>query len=196
MPNYGHLSLSCTKIERPSPLEKPSCKVRLFANRHSRKYRQKVTATTLSPTASHPDFQLLAQTAHVRFHGRKRVHARLCQQDRTQRPTRRNRGPSSLQTQHSFVLPAKSSPKEQPEEADARLWRVSASSGVAAPLGCVILSLVFQHCVLLLSMWNSHTTQTDWYRHSRLVLHAVEPPTSGHRNGPLIVYCSVWQILY
>jgi len=29
-------------------------------------------------------------------------------------------------------------PKEQPEEADARLWRVSASSGVAAPLGCVI----------------------------------------------------------
>jgi len=36
------------------------------------------------------------------------------------------------------VLPAKSPPKEQPEEADARLWRVSASSGVAAPLGCVI----------------------------------------------------------
>ena len=68
--------------------------------------------------------------------------------------------------------------------------------GAAAPLGCVILSLVFQHCVLLLSMWNSHTTQTDWYHHSRLVLHAVEPPTSGHRNGLLIVYCSVWQILY
>ena len=68
--------------------------------------------------------------------------------------------------------------------------------GATAPLGCVILSLVFQHCVLLLSMWNSHTTQTDWYHHSRLVLHAVEPPTSGHQNGPLIVYCSVWQILY
>ena len=63
--------------------------------------------------------------------------------------------------------------------------------GVAAPLGCVILSLVFQHCVLLLSMWNSHTTQTDWYHHSRLVLHAVEPPTSGHQNGPLVVCCSV-----
>ena len=28
--------------------------------------------------------------------------------------------------------------KEQPEEADARLRRVSASSGTAAPLGCVI----------------------------------------------------------
>ena len=66
--------LSCTKIERPSPLEKPSCKVRLFANRHSCKYRQKVTATTLSQTASDRVFQLLAQTAHVRFRERKRVH--------------------------------------------------------------------------------------------------------------------------
>ena len=37
-----------------------------------------------------------------------------------------------------LMLPAKLPPKEQPEEADARLWRVSASSGVAAPLGCVI----------------------------------------------------------
>ena len=40
------------------------CKVRLFANRYSRKYRQKVTVTTLFPTA----FQLLPQTPHVRFH--------------------------------------------------------------------------------------------------------------------------------
>ena len=48
-------------------------------------------------------------------------------------------GPSSPQTQHGFVLPAKLPPKEQPEEADARLCRVSASSGVAAPLGCVII---------------------------------------------------------
>ena len=45
--------------------------------------------------------------AHARFHRQKRVHTRLRQQDRTQRPTRRNRGPSSLQTQHGFVLPAK-----------------------------------------------------------------------------------------
>ena len=62
--------LSCTKIERPLPLEKPSCKVRLFANRHSRKYRQKVTATTMFQTASHCAFQLLAQTAHVCFTGK------------------------------------------------------------------------------------------------------------------------------
>ena len=71
MPNYGHLSLSCTKIERPSPLEKPSCKVQFFAQNRSRNYRQKVTATTLFQTVSHPDFQLLAQTAHVCFHRRK-----------------------------------------------------------------------------------------------------------------------------
>ena len=84
--------LSCTKIERPSPLEKPSCKVQLFAQNRSRNYRQKVTATTLFQTASYSDFQLLVQTAHVRFHGRKWVHTRPCSKDRTQRHTRRNRG--------------------------------------------------------------------------------------------------------
>ncbi len=60
--------LSCAKIERPSPLEKPSCKVRFFAQNRSRKYRQKVTATTLTPSAFHRVFQLFAQTAHVCFH--------------------------------------------------------------------------------------------------------------------------------
>ena len=84
--------LSCAKIERPSPLEKPSCKVRFFAQTHSHEYRQKVTATTLFQTVSHPDFQLLAQTPHVCFRSRKRVHTRLSEKDRTQRLTRRNRG--------------------------------------------------------------------------------------------------------
>ena len=84
--------LSCTKIERPSLLEKPSCKVRLFVQNRSRKYRQKVTVTTLFQTAFHRIFQLLPQTAHVCFHGRKWVHTRLSEKDRTQRLTRRNRG--------------------------------------------------------------------------------------------------------
>ena len=48
--------LSCTKIERPSPLEKTSCKVRLFVQNRSRKYRPKVTGTTLFQNVSHPDF--------------------------------------------------------------------------------------------------------------------------------------------
>ena len=84
--------LSCAKIERPSPLEKPSCKVRLFVQNRSRKYRPKVTVTTLFQTAFHPDFQLLPQTAHVCFRGRKWVHTRLSEKDRTQGHTRRNRG--------------------------------------------------------------------------------------------------------
>ena len=86
--------LSCAKIERPSPPEKPPCKVRLFVQTHSHEYRQKVTATTLFQTVSHPDFQLLAQTAHVCFHGRKWVHTRLSGKNRTQGHTRRNRGVS------------------------------------------------------------------------------------------------------
>ena len=98
MPNYGYLSLSCAKIERPSPLRKPSCKVRLFAQNRSRKYRQKVTITTLFQTASYPDFQLPSQTPHACFHR----HTRLSEKDRTQRLTRRNTGLPSLV--HSVVL--------------------------------------------------------------------------------------------
>ena len=61
--------LSCAKIERPSPLEKPSCKVQLFAQNRSRNYRQKVTATTPSQTAFHRIFQLLPQTPQRSFQG-------------------------------------------------------------------------------------------------------------------------------
>ena len=95
---------SCAKIERPPPPRKPSCKVRLFAQKRSRKYRQKVTATTLFQTAFHRVFQLLPQTAHVCFHGRKRVHTWLSEKDRTQRLTRRNRGLPSLD--HSVACAA------------------------------------------------------------------------------------------
>ena len=45
----------------------------------------------LFQTAFHRVFQLLAQTARVCFRGRKRVHTRLSETDRTQRLTRRNR---------------------------------------------------------------------------------------------------------
>ena len=99
--------LSCAKIERPSPLEKPSCKVRLFAQNRSRNYRQKVTATTLFQTASYSDFQLLLQTPHVCFRRRKRVHTRLRQQDRTQRLTRRNTGHPSPPATVRLVPPVR-----------------------------------------------------------------------------------------
>jgi len=53
---------------------------------------KKLPAQVLSQIVFHPVFQLLAQMAHVCFHGRKWVHTRLRQQDRTQRLTRRNTG--------------------------------------------------------------------------------------------------------
>ena len=48
-------------------------------------------------------------------------------------------GPSLLRTQRGFAPPAKSPPKGKPEKTDAHQWRVSAFSGVAAPLGCAAL---------------------------------------------------------
>ena len=158
-PAKVHLSLSCYIFERPTLLEKPSCKVRLFAQNRSRKYCPKVTATTLSPTASRPDFQLLAQMAHVCLHSRKRVHARLCQQDRTQRPTRRNRGRFgwgwyhySRSVPHVHQHPRAGyqngkfcrfwglvggAPEERREPSEQRCaYACRCPEGVAAPLGC------------------------------------------------------------
>ena len=162
MPNYGHLSLSCTKIERPSPLEKPFCKVRFFAQNRSRKYRQKVTVTTLFQTAFHRIFQLLPQTAHICFHGRKWVHTRLCSKNRTQGHTRRNTGRfgwgvvslPSERSARSRTSPGRVSERrilpllgldrvcsQRTQRAFGTAMRlcVSLSRGVAAPLGCVIL---------------------------------------------------------
>ena len=53
---------------------------------------KKLPSQALSQTASHRVFQLLSQTPHVCFHGRKCVHTRPCSKNRTQRPTRRNTG--------------------------------------------------------------------------------------------------------
>ena len=153
--------LSCAKIERPSPLEKPSCKVRFYAQNRFRKYRQKVTATTLFQTAFHPTFQLFAQMAHVRFCGRKRVHTRLSEKDRTQGHTRRNRGrfgrgryyyprsvPHVSETLRGRGLKRQTLPllglgrgcSQRTQKAFGTAMRLCASlfRGVAAPLGCVI----------------------------------------------------------
>ena len=164
MPNYGHLSLSCAKIERPSPLEKPSCKVRFFVQKRSHEYRQKVTVTTLFQTVPHRIFQLLPQMAHVCFHVRKRVHTRLRQQDRTQGHTRRNRGrfgwgwyhysrsvPHVSETLRGQGVERQTLPllglgrgcSQRTQKAFGTAMRlcVSLFRGVAAPLGCVIFSV-------------------------------------------------------
>ena len=61
------------------------------------------------PAVPHCVFQHLSQMAHVRFHRRKWVLTRLRQQDRTQRPTRRNRGVSD----GALSLPSERSARSQ-----------------------------------------------------------------------------------
>ena len=115
----------------------------------------------LFQTASHPVFQLLAQMAHVCFHGRKCVHTRLCSKDRTQRLTRRNRGRFgwgwyhySRSVPHVHQHPRAGyqngkfcrfwglvggAPKERRKPSEQRCaYARRCSEGVAAPLGCVI----------------------------------------------------------
>ena len=160
----------CTKIERLSSLRKPPCKVRFFVKNRSRKYRQKVTATTLFPTVSHPAFQLLAQTPHVRFHERKWVHTRLSEKERTQRHTRRKRGRfgwgaiitldtsctftnipgSGIRTAYFAAFGSWSGVLPKNAESLGTAMRLCASllRGVAAPLGCVIFFHFCRNCDL------------------------------------------------
>ena len=161
MPNYGHLSLSCAFIERPSLLDKPFCKVRFFAQVHSRKYRQKVTVITLFQTAFHRVFQLLAQTAHICFRRRKRVHnsafgegshtaAHRAKQGRFERgwyhyPQTVLRGSETLrgraserQTLPLLGLGRKRFRRTQRAFGTAMRLCASLFRSVAAPLGCVI----------------------------------------------------------
>ena len=161
--------LSCAKIERPSPLEKPSCKVQLFAQNRSRNYRQKVTATTLFPTVSHPDFQLLSQTAHVCFRRRKRVHnSAFGERSHTTAHTVKQgcfgwgwyhyprtvlRGSETLrgqggerQTLPLLGLGRGCSQRTQKAFGTAMRSCASLFRGVAAPLGCVILWSLYQSC--------------------------------------------------
>ena len=64
----------------------------LFRPRKSRERRRKRSHTNASNTLVTRTSTPPAQTAHVCFHTRKRVHTRLHSKNRTQRLTRRNRG--------------------------------------------------------------------------------------------------------
>ena len=64
----------------------------LFRPRKSREKRRKRSHTNVSNALVTRPSTPPAQTAHVRFHRRKRVHTRLSEKDRTQGLTRRNRG--------------------------------------------------------------------------------------------------------
>ena len=64
----------------------------LFRPRKSREKRRKRSHTNVSNASVIRTSIPPAQTAHVRFHRRKRVHTRLRSKNRAQRLTRRNRG--------------------------------------------------------------------------------------------------------
>ena len=125
-----------------------------------RNIRQSCRHKFYPPAVPHCVFQLLSQMAHVRFHRRKWVLTRLRQQDRTQRPTRRNRGVSdgalslpSERSARSQTSPGRVSERRtlpllclgrersrRTQKAFGAAMRLCASllRGVAAPLGCVI----------------------------------------------------------
>ena len=136
-------------------------KVRFFAQNRSRKYRQKVTATTLFQTTFHRVFNFSHKWLTVAFASKSGVHTRLRQQDRTQRLTRRNRAVSdggAITTLGAFcavrkpcvarcqngvlcrfgILAGRCSRRTQKAFGTAMRLCVSLSRGVAAPLGCVI----------------------------------------------------------
>ncbi len=123
------------------------------------------------PTVFHPVFQLLAQMAHVRSHGRKWVHPRFCSEDRTQGHTRRNRGrfrwgwyhyprsvPHVSETLRGRVSERRTlllwelgqvrSRRTQKASGTAMRLCASLSRGVAAPLGCVIFFRFCRNCGL------------------------------------------------
>ena len=145
-------------------------------------------------------FQItLAQTAHVCLHGRKRVHTRLSEKNRTQGLTRRNtgcfgrgryhyprsvlRGSETLRGRVSerrtlplFGLGRVCSRRTQRACGTAMRSCVSLFRGVAAPLGCVIFFYFCQNCdfYALRTQGLSVCARRGWYHYPRCALCAVE----------------------
>ena len=93
----------------------------------------------------------------------------FAQRIRTQRLTQRSKGLHSCHrverlTPHSHL------DGEKPEKADTRLWRVSAFSGVAAPLGCVIFFASVEIAVCTSCAGLSACARWGWYRYTLRVL--------------------------
>ena len=146
--------LRCQKRRSlPQPVKKPQ--------NHFHEYRQKVTVTTLFQTAFHRIFQLLAQTPHVCFHGRKLVHhSALLKGSHTRAYTAKHgrfgRGwyhyprtvPHVSETLRGQGVERQTLPilslgrvcarRTQKAFGTAMRLCASLSRGVAAPLGCVI----------------------------------------------------------
>ena len=158
---FGERSHTAAHTPKQEPsLPRPQCgfvpPAKFFLFRHAF-----ISATVLSQTIFHRDFQLLPQTAHVRFHRRKWVHTHLCSKDRTQGLTRRNRGCFGWGWHHypryelhvhehpragyqdgklcRFGVLAGGALEERRKPAGQRCaYACRCPTGVAAPPGCVI----------------------------------------------------------
>ena len=75
-------------------------------------------------------------------HLKPSTHSALCEKSHTRAYTPKHR--ASLLSLHGGLSLISHLGKQKPEEADARLRRVSASFGVAAPLGCATLFVIWQ----------------------------------------------------
>ena len=157
-----------------------------------------LSATVLSQTIFHRVFQPFAQTAHVRFHSRKRVHTRLSEKNRTQRLTRRNRGvsdrgcyhyPRSVPHVHKHPRAGCQNGKlcrfwgldlvysRRTQRACGTAMRSCASlfRGVAAPPGCVIFFASAEIAVCTSGAHDFPRVQGgERYHYPRCALHVLE----------------------
>ena len=169
-----------------------------FSSSEKPQKRRKRSHTNVSSTLFTRSSTPPAQTAHVCFHGRKWVHTRLSEKNRTQGHTRRKRGRFgwgaiiTLDTSCTFtnipgpgirtayfaafgswpgVLPKNAESLRDSDAHDAR----RCSAGVAAPLGCVIflqfgdVAVFFTLCAVL-----SECARWGWYHYPRCALRAAE----------------------
>ena len=171
----------------------------LFRPRKSREKRRKRNHTNVSSTLSTRSSTPPAQTPHVRFRGRKRVHTRLSEKNRTQGHTRRNRGrfgwgwyhyPRSVshgsETLRGQGVERQTLPllglgrgcSQRTQRAFGTAMRLCASlfRGVAAPLGCVIFFYFCQNCdfYALRTQGLSACARRGWYHYPRRALRVAE----------------------
>ena len=138
--------------------------------------------------------------AHVCFHGRKRVHTRLCSKDRTQRPTWRNRGhfgrgryhyPRHKPHVHEHpragcqngvlcrfgILAGRCSRRTQKAFGTAMRLCVSLSRRRRGPAG---LRDLFRFCrnrdLYIRRSWFSACARHGWYHYPRRALRVAETP--------------------
>ena len=160
MPNYGHLSLSCAKIERPSPLENPPVKFGFSPKTVPANIAKKLPSQRCSPTVPHcgfnfshkwPTFAFTGESGYTLAFANRIAHSGSHAETRAFRT-----GPLSLpstrtarsRTSPGRVLERRTLPllglgwmySRRTQKAFGTAMRLCASlsRGVAAPLGCVI----------------------------------------------------------